>query len=203
MGGVLKAGSWITAGFKLSDSTPNYTAQDITDTVEGCLYSSGSFNTVIAYVKGQGFFDPSVYLTIDAEPYHDFAQPDDVSGFITQVLGYCFPQLIIEQREAVIVNSSPAGSVNNSGGRQSSGSPALTPPGSKCPAGYYDNGWFSVNCVPVQTVNTASPSSQCDWSKMTFGDYAACQLGIKPSQAVIVGVIGALAGVILISKLAK
>jgi hypothetical protein len=38
---------------------------------------------------------------------------------------------------------------------------------------------------------------------MTVGNYVACQLGIKPSQAVLVGALGALLGVVLITKLAK
>jgi hypothetical protein len=196
LGGTLLAGSWITAGFKLSGDTPNYSVQDITDTVEGCLYQSGSFNTVIAYLQPEGIFNDA-YLTVDAEPYHDFADIQDVGGFIQQVLGYCFPQLVIKQRDSVIVNFSPVSSGNNV-----SGNPVITQPGSKCPVGFYDNGWFSVNCVPLP-VNQPNAPGQCDWNKLSFADYAACQLGVKPSQAVIAGVVVALVGVIAISKIAK
>lgn len=51
--------------------------------------------------------------------------------------------------------------------------------------------------------NQPGQPSQCDWSKMKWSDYLACQLGITPSSAALVGLgIGAV-GVIAIASLAR
>ena len=208
LGATLPAKSWIAAGFSLSAKTQNYSAQDIVDTVEGCLYQTGSFNTVIAYLKPEGFFSDA-YLTVDAETYHDFAQPDDVSGFIFQTLGYCFPELIITEREPVIVghiaSGGSSGNPSNPGNRQPSGNPNQTVTPTGCPPGYYNASYLAwlgmLDCRKLP--DTAPEIDECDWNTMDWDDYIACQLGIKTKEAVIVGALAALVGVIAISKIAK
>lgn len=201
LAGYLVAGSRIRVGFRVNagdDAMPNYSVDDIANTIEGCLYNTGSFNYVRAYVQPEDIFT-GAYVTIEAEPYHDFAQAEDVGGFIQQTLAYCFPQLSIKKRDAVVVDYVPASAANNPNVQQPTSSPSGS--GQKCPPGFYDNGWFGVNCVPLPTNNPAS--NKCDFSNQSWSDYLACQLGIKPSQAALAGVVVGLVGIIAIGKIVK
>jgi hypothetical protein len=47
------------------------------------------------------------------------------------------------------------------------------------------------------------PPGKCEFSKMKIADYLACQLGVSASSAMAYGAIGALVGVILLTKALK
>lgn len=75
----------------------------------------------------------------------------------------------------------------------------------ECPPGYYNASYLAwlgmLDCRKLP--DTAPAPDECDWNTMSWDDYIACQLGIKTKEAVIVGAVGALVGVIAISKLVK
>lgn len=49
----------------------------------------------------------------------------------------------------------------------------------------------------------APPPGQCDFSKMSLTNYLACQLGVTPSSAATIGVVGTLGVVLLIALAVK
>lgn len=115
------------------------------------------------------------YMIISGVTNYPFANKDDVSGAIQDALLACDTGISIVSRDAVAVDAIPAEFANN--------------PNVQQPITYYQG--------------NPNAKGKCDWNALSFSDYLACELGITTSQAVAVGVVGALAGVILISKLVK
>lgn len=175
-----------------------YSVSDVGDVVEGCLYSTGAFWSV--GLSESGWIKQEVTIRVTCAT--DFTRLADVRDLIIGELYNC-AGIRVEQFGYAVVSvparATNAGTVGTSGNPASDGITA----NNKCPQGFYDNGWFSVNCVPLPTANASSSPAQCDWNKLSFSEYAACQLGITPSKAAVVGVIAALVGVIAISKIAK
>ena len=170
------------------------------DLIEGCLYDSGGFDFL---ELSETTFAPKE-ITIRATCASDFAHLSDVFGLIVGQLYNCAGLGTITLSQSIV--SSPSG---NQGGAQPGpvGAPVVAPASNgKCPAGYYDDSYFwqPVHCVLPSAVNSPDATlAQCDWNKLSLGDYVACQLGIKPQQALIAGAVVALVGVIAISKIAK
>lgn len=195
LGGMLPAGSIVTVTLQLAVNWSFFGGgglrQYVLDQVEGALYGTGGFSQVSLTFEGS-FTSNTVTVGVTVKTVYDHADVEDVGNWIQGAIQE-YTDLNFKSRSAA---TSP-NAVSNIPPQQQQNIP-----GSKCPLGYYDNGWFSVNCVPLP-VNTPSNPSQCDWDRLSLADYAACQLGIKPTEAVIAGAVIALVGVIAISKLVK
>lgn len=174
------------------------------DVIIGCMYGMGGFDNVQLSASGDR-------VTVKARAANDFAKLSDVFDLIVgDLYTYCG---IAPRVDDFRVISVPAGTPNNNTvatpypvNVPGSVSPVTAADGSqRCPAGYYDasyfKGVFGLDCQKLP--DTAPTPDECDWNTMNWDDYIACQLGIKTKEAVIVGAVGALVGVIAISKLVK
>ncbi len=200
MGSLLAAGSQIRVTFTLG-SVPTYSIEDITSTIEGCLYNSGAFTFVSATVQAEGVLY-NARVTVAVETYFDFAQLEDVGGYIHQQLQNCFPELQIVNRSSVTLDYVPDAVAGNPNVQQPNANSQADKGG--CPAGTVPvtRYWGLVKTCEQPTVARDS-KTKCDWDSMDFSDYLACELGIKPAQALAVGVGVGLLIVIGISKVAK
>jgi len=198
LGGMLPSGSNVSVTVQLSVNYAFFGGgslrQYVLEQVEGALYGTGGFSQVSLTFDGS-YISNTVTVGITVKTVYDHADVEDVGNWIQGAIQE-YTDLNFKSRSVATSPNAVSATV------PPPGNPATVLPGSKCPAGYYDNGWFSVNCVPLPA-NTPSNPSQCDWDKLSLVDYAACQLGIKPTEAVIVGAVAALVGVIAISKIAK
>ena len=184
------------SGFGLGDITPAYSSFRVGFHV-GVIINifSGSGDSAIAQVKQQiidclwgsnSFYDLDVqlidtptenYLLIQGKTVFDFSDKEDIGGYIQQQLESC-GITNIKSRDAVAVDAIPAAYAGQPG--------------------------YQQPIVYAYGDPNKTPKAKCDWAtSKSWSDYLACQLDVTASTAAAVGVIGALAGVILISKLVK
>lgn len=71
---------------------------------------------------------------------------------------------------------------------------------------FYASTYNAQTGAPTQT-ESVGPNNQssgkqgnCNWNNSTLTNYIACQLGVTPSNALVIGAMGGLVGVILLSK---
>jgi len=174
LGDILAAGSVARVGFQIRTNAamPENDPTYLQNAVEGCLYQSGAFYTVTTQFA-PGYLQD--YLAIQGRTTFDFSQTEDFGGFVQQVIQSCLPNLTINRRDAVVVDSIPSDQAGAQGTQQPN--------------------WNDYRETP-------KPKKDC--SKLTaWDDWIACQLGVSTSQAVAVGVLGALLGVVLIGKVVK
>lgn len=197
--GTVLTGSYVVAGtviewggyLRASDIGQIYPFNDYwQDVIEGCLYQTGGFSLVQAS-KVAGWVND--YVGIRVEAANDFAKLEDVFNLIVDQLSFCAG--IYPDSKAFWVLSTPSGTPNNNqyalpgvGGSSNSGQ-----------SNSNGSSWWPFG----SSSGGGNSSSECDWSRQSWADYAACQLGIKPSQAAIAGVVVALVGIIAIGKIVK
>lgn len=109
--GNVPGGSQIRVGFKYSPRIFRDSSLDprtVKQTVEGCLYGTGAFNSVTAeYTKGT----LSEYVTIRATTGTDFGSPEDIANLIENRIRECYPDLgvQIDRRDQILVDAVPQG----------------------------------------------------------------------------------------------
>lgn len=189
---------WTPGGYSIGQDEPG-----IKDLIEGCIYQTGLATSVDVSESGWGLFNHLIQIRVttpavlsnvaDGEPLTDF--PDIVwelqncAGLVVEI----YDQRVVSLGSPVAAAPDIAQAIQERDRAAQPQAVNKTP----CKEGYYDNGIFSVNCVPY------SKQQKCDWNSLGLGDYFACQLGLTPSMGVIAGVGLALIGVIAISKIAK
>jgi len=190
IGDYVLAGSVIAWGghiVQVQDGASVGWTQDLEGRIKNALWAHGGFSNVNAGQIG-GWLNP--YISIRVTTRSDFAHLADVfdtiQGAIWQA-GYA------PQSTDFVVEYSPA--QPNQTGIATAGTGGTV----NAPTSNNGGSWW-----PFGGSNNQQPASaECDWASMSWGNYLACQLGIKPTEAVIVGAVGALVGVIAISKLVK
>ena len=185
LGAMLAKGSFVRVGFAYDiwnpESTPGPEANDdpkwISEVIRGALLGSGEFEsaevivTPSAYV---GFKDG--YILIRGTTYVDKGDPEDVGSLAQGLIKEYLPLVNITRRDYVIIESVPASERGKQNVAQVNAPPDTTPRGNS----------------PGQP----PPPGECDWDSMTFGNYVACQLGIKDAvSGIAAGSVGALVGV--------
>lgn len=170
---TIRAGSKARVGFRYSCSFCLDTGLDppmIENTIEGCLYASGAFNTVKATVSTGLIYQD--YVAVEVTTVFDFGKAEDIGGFIQEKIKECFPNFagLIDGRDPTLVDAVPVG----------------TP--------------IPTMQVPA-SAQAGAGSGECSAEKGL--NYAACLLGLKPSQGVYVGVIGTLAAMLVLTKVFK
>ena len=150
-----------------AEGSPNY----VIATGIGCLYQSGAFADVNIEFK-QGWF--TNYLTVSGITAFDFAAPEDIGGYIQEMLLSCMPNLQFTRRDDVVIDGIPQSAAGNPNVAQ-----------------------------PNADLYTGAPNSQCNWESQKLTDYLACKMGVTPTTAIAIGVGLGLVGVILISKAAR
>jgi hypothetical protein len=131
--------------------------------IQTCLYPYNYFQTVQAVISLGWIND---YVTISGIVEGDYLFSEDIGELVHQALAECFPFMIINKRDPVIVDAIPTQYAGNPdvaqpGGytpqqpmtttapRQPMTGAPQTPTTPKCPPGYYDAGWFSTDCQPL------------------------------------------------------
>jgi len=196
--GTVTTGDYVLAGSKIAwgghivqqqDNAAVGWTQELEGRIKNALWAHGGFSNVNAGQLG-GWLNP--YISIRVTTGVDFAHLSDVfdtiegaiwqSGYAPESTDFVVEYSPAQPNQSGIATAGTGGTVNAS---NSSGG------GSWWPFGGGGSG------------GSISSPSECDWASMSWGNYLACQLGIKPTEAVIVGAVGALVGVIAISKLVK
>lgn len=200
MGELLPAQARFRLGLHLSaDDFFAQGEENVLNEIEGCLYGTGAFHEI--RVSATGTFDR--YYLIEGKTAAAFAQERDLSALIVGTIQNCAVSVrTVNSVDSLMIDipaEYPVGPPPGTSPHPSSVPPP--PPGSKCPQGYYDAGWLWTVCKPLPP--TGAQPEECDLNKQSFSNYVACQLGVTPSTAAMVGVVGALVGVILIAKIAK
>ncbi len=176
---ALIAGSFIRVGFRLNTAYGTPEDQDsgaLMARVMSCLYADGKLDYVDAEFSSGWFTD---YITVTGRTLIDFAQAEDVGGYIQQVIQRCLPYVTISGRDPVVVDSIPADQAQTPGVQQPTWQ-QYQPPGT----GQY----------------RGSAPSGCSFEKMSLTDYLACQLGMTPTNAAVVGAAGALLVALVVMK---
>lgn len=216
VGGRVMPGSVIAWGGKVVqqfDGAAVGWSPELEEAIKNNLWYHGGFSRVDAGNMGS-FWSP--YISIVVTTQVEFAYLGDVFNTIEGAVwqaGYR-PEVIDFNVKSVPSGTSTSPQITQPG--RAGG--VYIPPGSTagdgsnpasvstdCPPGYYNASylaWMGVlDCRKLP--DTAPTPDECDWNTMSWDDYIACQLGIKTKEAVIVGAVGALVGVIAISKLVK
>lgn len=179
LGATLPAGSQVKVGFEVKK--PGFIGQsgdpvDYQNAIEGCVYSTGGFDYVQVAYKNGYVYD---YATIVVTTTVDHGDIEDVGNWIQGAIQSCLPELEIVRRDTTVPI---AGTPDNSG----------------CQPGTHKSGWLFTSCVP-----DTAPPSQCDFSKMKWADWLACEIGITPSSAALVGAGLGIGAIVLIASLAR
>jgi len=182
LGDPLARGSFIRVGFNVT--TPYGAPEDDPATLElrimSCLYSTGLFDYVDAAFTSGYLKD---YVTITARTLIDFGQAEDAAGNITEVLKSCAPNITLLSRDPLVIDSIPEEQANVPGVQQPNHQ-------------QYQNQYRG-------DPNANKPKVDCWKTTTSWSDYLACQLGVTPTSAATLGVIGALLAVVVISKASR
>src|SRR5215813_11988657 len=170
LGALLPAGSQVKTGFELGVSTalgaPGLTqsiADNLRDTIEGCVYATGGFTQVSVLVDWH-YLSSLVYVTVAVTTANDHGDLQDVGSWIGGAIVACVPDVEIVSQDRTVGQ----GTTDSAGNPLPQGStpPVTAPPG------------------------TPPPSGQCSWSQQGFFDYLACQLGVTRTAATAIGIAG-------------
>ena len=171
LGALLPAGSQVKTGFELGVSTalgaPGLTqsiADNLRDTIEGCVYATGGFSQVSVLVDWH-YLSSLASVTVAVTTVNDHGDINDVGNWIGGAIASCVPDVEIVSQSQTFGQ----GSTDAAGHPIPQGStpPVTAPPGV-----------------------TPPPSGQCVWSQMGFFDYLACQLGVTRTAATAIGIAG-------------
>lgn len=197
--GTATTGDYVLAGSRIAwgghivqqqDGAAVGWTQNLEASIKNALWAHGGFSEVNAGQIG-GWLNP--YISIRVTTRSDFAHLADVFATIE---GAIWQSGYAPESTDFVVEYSPASPGQSGVATAGTGGTINTPSPVSGGGSWWPFGGGGSS-------NSNSSPSECDWANMSWGNYLACQLGIKPTEAVIVGAIGALAGVILISKLAK
>src|SRR5215470_6985690 len=174
LGALLPAGSQVKTGFQIGVSTvlgsgiTQSIADNLRDTIEGCVYATGGFSQVSVLVDWH-YLSSLVYVTVAVTTTNDHGDIQDVGNWIGGAIVACVPDVEIVSQDRTVGQ----GTTDAAGNPLPQGPtpPATTPPGT-----------------------TPPPSGQCSWSQQGFFDYLACQLGVTRTAATAIGIAG---GVVL------
>jgi hypothetical protein len=173
LGSLLPAGSQVKTGFQVSLDWSMFGSQasaaDISNVIEGCVYTTGGFDAVSVDVQGS-YFSNSAYITVAVQTVNDHADIEDVGNWIQGQIQTCLPDIQIVRRDATV----------GIGQTDSVGNP-----------------------LPQGNQRKDDTPAKCDWSKLKWSDWLACEMGITPSSAALVGAVAGIGGVFLILTLAK
>jgi hypothetical protein len=180
------AGSQVRVGFEYRiDRAGGYdlsATQDLPKAIRDCLYRYGYFQNVRATIAPGWIND---YVTIEGVTAVDFLFSEDIGELVHQALAECLPFLSINKRDTVKIDAIPQGSAGN---------PNIAQPTGAQSGPLYTGGQNQASQTGAGT--GASPKQECKWSEMSFGDFVACQLGIKGTVGgIAAGATGALVGV--------
>lgn len=197
--GTVMTGSYVVAGsiiewggyLRASDVGAIYPFTEYwKDVIEGCLYQTGGFSSVQAS-KVAGLVND--YIGIRVEVANDFSKLEDVFNLIVGQLSSC-ADIYLDSR-AFWILSVPANTPNDNQYAQP-GAGGSTNPGSQSSS---SSSWW-----PFGSKNLTNDSpTKCNWSKLSWTDYLACQLGLTPSSAGLVGVGLGVGAVVLLLALSK
>ncbi|MBO0723762.1 MAG: hypothetical protein J2P41_23255, partial [Blastocatellia bacterium] len=170
----------------------------VIDQIEGCLYSTGAFNNVVASCTS-GFFTIHPYLLIEGDTAIDFAQASDLTGLITDTLKNCVTAIsfvdAVNSVDTLQIDGIPQAFAGNPNYQQPTTGPGSlyqitqqtqnqsNAGASGCPPGTYDasvfGGLLGVNCKP------GSPPSGFSWSAL----FGAGGSGVVIGIAAVVGLL--------------
>jgi len=194
LGELLANGSRIRIGFRLLDLYGGIADRSgVPDDIEGCLYQTGAFNSVTVQLSESAALD---YLLIQGEVATDFAAVEDVASLIAGQVAQCLPSgMSITSSDALAIDFRPTGRTDAAAPRDTHGG-LICPPGTRAQSVW---GGLSTQCVKIGGQPDGAPS-QCDWSKLSIGDYLACQLGVTPTTAILIGILGGVVALRVIQK---
>ena len=179
LGDTLATGSFIRVGFRINTAYGTRESEDpnaLALAAMSCLYRDGRLDYVNADVSTGWFTD---YLTITARTLIDFGDAEDVGGYIQQVIQRCIPYATINSRDAVVIDSIPDTVAQL---------PSVAQPN-----------WQQYQPPNAGQYRGTTPAN-CSWGQQSFTDYLACQLGLTPTNAAIVGAGGALLLALVVMK---
>lgn len=184
MGALVAAGSEVKVGFAYNIQTTSEEAFQgygepayIQEVLRGALLGSGAFSSVAVIVNPEASIFQNGYILIQGILYTDQVMPEEVGNVAEGLIREYLPTIQIKRRDAVWVLSRPANRLD------------ATAPFDPTQTG-------QQNQLPGQP-------GECKWSELDFGDYLACQLGIKGTVGgMAAGAMGALVGVGVLTLLA-
>lgn len=209
--GNLAAGSRLRVGFEFDYNlayNPDEIEPQITSYIQDALYNyladGVTFSDVRVTVQPRGWIS-SGYITVEATTRTPLPSPNSFGDMVAYGIAQYLNRIVVTRRDETLVDS------------YGSGQPAGSPPAGVpqvCDASVMD-AWEWAQCTlglgqwskpPAGQVNTnpqPPQAGQCVWSQMSFGDYVACQLGIKSAvQGAAAGATGAIIGVAAIGLVA-
>lgn len=214
MGGLLAKGSLVRVGFAYNYAwnpqgvdAEQLGIEWIRLTLTNDLIEFGVFDSVTVTVKPtayQNFQDG--YITVQGITSTQHSDPENIGSIVQNEIQTYLPGISIQDRDAVQIDSVPQTARGKSGVTQvtpptGQNQPGQPPPSGKCPAGYYDAGWLWTDCKPLPA--SGVPPGECSLNTQDFGDWVACQLGIKSTVGgMAAGAAGAMVGVGILTLLA-
>lgn len=130
---MLPAGSQVKTGFNIGVQTATASmtqgiADDLSNTIEGCVYATGGFSSVSVAVTWH-YFSELVYVTVAVETVNDHADIEDVGTWIQGAIQSCVPDVEIVSKDRTV----GVGAVDSSGNPLPQGNtPPGAPPPSQC-----------------------------------------------------------------------
>jgi hypothetical protein len=184
MGALIASGSRVRAGFEYQTTASigehnagEDSAATIQEVLTGVMLGSGIFRDAFVQVKEPGWGGlQNGYITATGTTYVDVGDSYEISNLIAGLIQAYLPVLRVTRRDAVGIDYVPPTAVGKQNVQQ-----------------VYDPGRPNTQ---TQNQNQLGQPSECKWDDLDFGDWIACNLGIKsPIGGVGVGAVGALLAV--------
>lgn len=157
---------------------------DVPADVEGCLYNTGAFWEVSASIpNADDWFSVHPYLVIQGRTATAFADSNDLKNLIVGQLqaGCALSVISVNAVDNLVIDSIPQEYVGQAGAQQPN---------------------YNDSNVTPQNNNSGNPnqSAKCDWNKLSFGDYIACETGFTKTTGMIAVVALLLVGVVALKR---
>lgn len=181
MGALLAAGSQVRVGFAYeSVATQSQINQGldrpvyIQDMLRNSLLEAGVFDSVSVTVSPPPVsFLTDGYILIQGINRGQQSNPDNIGLTVQNFIAQALPAIAVTRRDPVVIDAIPASAQGRSDVAQPN--------------------WQQYT---PQAQQQQAQAGECNWDRLSFGDYIACQLGItSPLGGVGVGAVGALVAV--------
>lgn len=177
MGALLVSGSQVRVGFAYeSVATQSQINQGlerpvyIQDMLRNSLLEAGIFDSVSVTVSPPPIsFVTDGYILVQGTTRGQQGDPNNIGLIVQNFIAQALPAINVTRRDPVVIDAVPTSAIGRSDVAQ-------------------------VNAQQYAPQNQQQNQSQeCDWDKLSFGDYVACQLGItSPIGGIGAGAVSAL-----------
>ncbi len=210
--GALYSGSRVRVGFAFNYNMaypPSEIETTLVSYIQNAMYSyladGVTFKDVDIQVSAPGWLSDG-YITFSATTNTELPTADVFGDMAEYGLKQYLPRIVINRRDETLIDYVSPGNVGKPGAQQP-GPPKVCSWATMdlrdyvdCQLGLGKFGQPSGTTTPGTGNKLPAAPGQCQWSSMSTTDWLACQLGVTPTSALVVGGVGALILIAVLSR---